>query len=389
MEAKLGGLQAGLTRAKQEPPPTPATHSASTPSPSATLTSQPAENVDIPANLQGLAPGAASLFGAFWGRGATSLPARPTTAIASHRGPGAIGPATQQASQAVPAYPTAPVPDANAAVFAGAMMPADPSPGFHAAHPTATGPGPGLQAAVATSAMIPAGAFPATIPSPGRPHAAVPTGAMIPASAHPTATGPGPGLQAAVPTGALMPANAHPTATGPSPGLQAVPPGATILVGTLPTATGPNPGLQAAVPTAATILADALPMATSPNPGLQAAVTPAAMIPASAQGPGPCHDAAVTPAAATPAGLGQPDTAAAGRGFGAANPSTHPSAWHFMYRLAMAQDKAGNRTNEGLYQAWKDSNSRDRLLHDFVHRCWRPNENFVENKAPGFQSLFL
>ena len=92
------------------------------------------------------------------------------------------------------------------------------------------------------------------------------------------------------------------------------------------------------------------------------------------------------PAAGTPSSM-QTDNESvatavpAPRGYGAVNSSTHPGAWHFMYRLAMATDKSGARTNESLYAAWKETGSRDKLLSDFVHRCWRPNENFTENKA--------
>ena len=34
-----------------------------------------------------------------------------------------------------------------------------------------------------------------------------------------------------------------------------------------------------------------------------------------------------------------------------------------------------------LFQQWNDLSKRDKLLHDFVHRCWRPDQDHVQNKA--------
>ncbi|CAE7228167.1 spp-11 [Symbiodinium microadriaticum] len=83
------------------------------------------------------------------------------------------------------------------------------------------------------------------------------------------------------------------------------------------------------------------------------------------------------PSTPSPAAVQDPQ-----QGFGKVSSSTHPAAWQFLYRLTNTVDKAGNKKcSQEMWDAWREPSKRDKLLHDFVHRCWKPQESHQDNKT--------
>ncbi|CAE7339006.1 unnamed protein product, partial [Symbiodinium sp. CCMP2592] len=87
------------------------------------------------------------------------------------------------------------------------------------------------------------------------------------------------------------------------------------------------------------------------------------------------------PASAMSESPGSEATVSSHGGLGKVSSSTHPAAWQFLYRLTNTVDKFGNKKcSEEMWEAWREPSKRDKLLHDFVHRCWKPQETHQENK---------